>query len=134
VPDATFAAEIMGSGIAIDPPREVVEAVAPVSGTIIQLWPHAFIVATADEVGVLVHLGIDTVQLQGEGFTTHAAAGDQVTAGQKVITYDVPTVERLERNPIIPVIVVDSKAETLELIAAIDAEVTEGQDLITRIG
>ena len=134
VPDATFAAEIMGSGIAIDPPREVVEAVAPVSGTIIQLWPHAFIVATADEVGVLVHLGIDTVQLQGEGFTTHASAGDQVTAGQKVITYDVPTVERLERNPIIPVIVVDSKAETLELIAAIDAEVTEGQDLITRIG
>jgi len=133
VPDATFAAEIMGSGIAIDPPREVVEAVAPVSGTIIQLWPHAFIVATADEVGVLVHLGLDTVQLQGEGFTTHAAAGDQVVAGQKVITYDVPTVERLERNPIIPVIVVDSKAETLDLIAAVDAEVAAGQELITKI-
>ena len=71
---------------------------------------------------------------QGEGFTTHAGVGDQVAAGQKVITYDVPTVERLERNPIIPVIVLDSKAETLQVIAAIDAEVTAGQELITKLG
>ena len=54
--------------------------------------PHAYIVMTADNVGILVHLGIDTVQLKGAGFTSHATQGDEVTAGQVIITYDVPSV------------------------------------------
>ena len=74
-----------------------------------QLWPHAYVIMTADKVGVLVHLGLDTVQLKGEGFTTHASEGDKVEAGQTIITYDVPAVEAAGRNPVIPVVVMGKK-------------------------
>ena len=75
VPDATFAQGIVGHGAAIDPPHEVVDAVAPISGTVLQMLPHAYIIVSADNVGVLVHLGLDTVQLKGEGFTALVAEG-----------------------------------------------------------
>ena len=71
VPDPVFAQGMVGYGAAIDPPREVITAVAPVSGRLLKLMPHAFVVLTPDNVGVLVHLGLDTVALDGEGFTTH---------------------------------------------------------------
>ena len=93
VPDPVFSQGMVGYGAAIDPPRGVIDAVAPVSGKILKLLPHAYIVMTPDNVGILVHLGLDTVQLNGEGFTTHVNEGDNVTAGQVVITYDVPSVE-----------------------------------------
>ena len=124
VPDPTFAGGMVGAGIAIDPPRGIIDAVAPVSGKIVQLWPHAYVVMTADKVGVLVHLGIDTVQLKGEGFTVHAAKGDQVTQGQRIVTYDVPAVEATGRNPIVPVVVMDTKADALEIIASLENDVT----------
>lgn len=95
--------------MAIDPPRGVVDAVAPVGGTVPTLWPHAYVIVTPDNVGVLVHLGLDTVQLDGQGFTAHVAQGDTVEAGQTMITYDVPAVEATGRNPIIPVVVMDKK-------------------------
>ncbi|MET0863984.1 MAG: PTS transporter subunit EIIC, partial [Nakamurella sp.] len=80
VPDATFAQGIVGHGAAIDPPREVVDAVAPISGTVLQMLPHAYIIVNAENVGVLVHLGLDTVQMKGDGFTAHVAKGDHVEA------------------------------------------------------
>ncbi len=118
VPDQTFAQGLVGHGVAIDPPREVVEAVAPVSGKILQLWPHAYVIMTADKVGVLVHLGLDTVQLKGDGFTTHVAKGDQVEAGQTIVTFDVPAVEAGGRNPVIPVVVMDSKDADVSVTAS----------------
>lgn len=119
VPDPVFAQLMVGPGAAVDPPREVVEAVAPVTGTVFKLFPHAFIILTADGVAVLVHLGIDTVQLGGEGFTTHVAEGDAVTAGQLVTTYDVPSVEAAGRNPIVPVIALEKQAADLALGSAV---------------
>ena len=112
VPDATFAQGIVGHGAAIDPPREVVDAVAPISGKVLKMLPHAYIIMTADNVGVLVHLGLDTVQLKGEGFTVHVREGDQVEVGQPMITYDVPAVEAAGRNPIVPVVVMDKNRRT----------------------
>jgi sugar PTS system EIIA component len=109
VPDPVFSAGMVGYGAAVDPPRAVIEAVAPVSGKILKLLPHAYIVMTPDNVGVLVHLGIDTVRLNGEGFTTHVSQGDDVTAGQVIITYDVPSVEAKGLNPIVPVVVMDER-------------------------
>jgi PTS system glucose-specific IIA component len=109
VPDPVFSQGMVGYGAAIDPPRGVIEAVAPVSGRILKLLPHAYIVMTADNVGILVHLGLDTVGLNGEGFTAHAAQGDDVTAGQLIITYDVPSVEAKGLNPIIPIVVMDER-------------------------
>ena len=125
VPDPVFAQLMVGPGAAVDPPREVVEAVAPVSGTVFKLFPHAFIILTAGGVGVLVHLGIDTVQLGGEGFTTHVAEGDAVTAGQLVTTYDVAAVEAAGRNPIVPVIALEKQVADI----ALDDGVGSGADL-----
>jgi PTS system glucose-specific IIA component len=111
VPDPVFSQGMVGYGAAIDPPRGAIEAVAPVSGKLLKLMPHAYIVMTPDNVGVLVHLGLDTVQLKGEGFTAHVSQGDDVTAGQHIITYDVPSVEARGLNPIVPVVVMDEREQ-----------------------
>ena len=124
----------MGYGAAVDPPREVVEAVAPVSGKLLKLMPHAYIVITPDNVGVLVHLGLDTVALKGEGFTTHVSQGDEVTAGQLIITYDVPAIEAKGLNPIVPVVVMDERESgnvvPSEAVAA-GVDIASGADLFT---
>ena len=109
VPDPVFSQGMVGYGAAVDPVRGVVDAVAPVSGRVLKLLPHAYIVMTAENVGVLVHLGIDTVQLNGEGFTAHVSQGDVVTAGQLVISYDVSSVEAKGLNPVVPVVVMDER-------------------------
>jgi len=109
VPDPVFAQGMVGYGAAVDPPRRVVEAVAPVSGTILKLLPHAYVIMTADKVGVLVHQGLDTVGLGGQGFTAHVAQGDAVEAGQPIITYDVPAIVAAGLSPVVPVVVMDER-------------------------
>jgi PTS system N-acetylglucosamine-specific IIC component len=133
VPDPTFAQGLVGHGAAIDPPHEVVDAVAPISGTVLQMLPHAYIIVNSEGVGVLVHLGLDTVQLKGEGFTALVAKGDHVDAGQPVITYDVPAVVAAGRNPIIPVVVMDKKPEdiTLDDVIAAGGQVVAEQELFS---
>jgi sugar PTS system EIIA component len=126
VPDPVFCQGMVGHGAAIDPPRAVIDAVAPVGGKLLKLMPHAYIVMTPDNVGVLVHLGLDTVALKGEGFTAHVSQGDDVTAGQVIITYDVPSVQANGLNPIVPVVVMDER--TSENIIVSEA-VFEGADI-----
>jgi PTS system glucose-specific IIA component len=115
VPDPIFAQSMVGPGAAVDPPREVVEAVAPVSGKVLKVFPHAYVIVTAEGFGILVHLGIDTVQLEGKGFTVHVEQGADVTAGQRMVTYDVPAVEALGRNPIVPVVALEKPADAIVL-------------------
>jgi PTS system glucose-specific IIA component len=115
VPDPTFADGLVGPGAAIDPPQEIVDAVAPIGGTVLQMFPHAYVIVSADNIGVLVHLGLDTVQLGGEGFTAHVAKGDSVEAGQPIMTYDVPSVVASGRNPIVPVVIMEKQAEDVLL-------------------
>ena len=128
VPDPVFAQGMVGHGVAIDPPHAVVEALAPVSGTLLKLMPHAYIVLTPAKVGVLVHLGLDTVALNGEGFTTHATQGQQVTAGQLIITYDVPAVVAKGLNPVVPVVIMDER-EPGRIAQRADGEIASGAEL-----
>ena len=134
VPDPVFSQGMVGYGAAVDPPREVVDAVAPVSGRLLKLMPHAYIVMTSDNVGVLVHLGLDTVALKGEGFRTHATQGDEVSAGQLIITYDVPAIEAKGLNPIVPVVVMDERESDnvvpAEAVTA-SADIASGAELFT---
>lgn len=109
VPDPVFSQGMVGYGAAVDPLRQVVDAIAPVSGKIIKLLPHAYVIMTAEGVGVLVHLGLDTVGLNGAGFTTHVAQGDTVAAGQLVVTYDVPAIVAAGLSPVVPVVVMDER-------------------------
>lgn len=113
VPDPVFAQQIVGSGVAIDPERGPGTAVAPVAGRLLKLHPHAFVVLTAAGQGVLVHLGIDTVQLDGAGFELVAAEGDEVAVGDPVVRWDPAAVEVGGRSPIVPVVVMDTAPDTI---------------------
>lgn len=109
VPDPVFSGGMVGYGAAIDPPHQVIYAVAPVGGKILKMLPHAYVIMTPDNVGVLVHLGLDTVTLNGAGFTAQVAQGDTVEAGQPVIIYDVPSIVAAGLSPVVPVVVMDER-------------------------
>lgn len=116
VPDPVFAGAIVGPGIAVDPPREPVDVVSPVDGRIVKLHPHAFVVVAVQPeggAGVLVHLGIDTVKLKGEGFTLYVDEGAEVKAGQKIASWDPAAIEEGGRSPVCPVVAMDAKADAL---------------------
>ena len=121
VPDPVFSGGMVGPGAAVDPPRGPLQAVAPVDGRIVKLHPHAFVVVSPTGRGVLVHLGIDTVQLKGEGFRLLAAEGDEVAAGAPLVEWDTAEVEAGGRSPVSPVIALDAPPE------AIGDTVTSGQ-------
>lgn len=127
VEDETFASETVGRGLAIRPEDGVLEAVAPVSGRIVQLFPHAFAIMTDDRIGILVHLGIDTVKLHGQGFTLHAAKGDHVVQGQPIVTYNVPAVAAAGRPTTVPVVVMDSRRMEITM----SSEPTENASVTT---
>ena len=84
VPDPVFADQLVGPGIAIVPARDEGpgDVCAPVFGTVKTLHPHAFIIKLEAAPLVLVHIGIDTVSLQGRGFEALTEVGAQVEAGQ----------------------------------------------------
>jgi glucose-specific phosphotransferase system IIA component len=110
VPDPVFSAEMVGSGSAVEPAEESgpVQVVAPVAGNLMKVHPHAFVVLTADGVGVLVHLGIDTVRLHGEGFTVHRAEGEDVEPGTPVVTFSPSEIRGKGLSAVCPVVVLDS--------------------------
>lgn len=114
VPDPVFAGQLVGAGVAIDPARGrgALEVVSPIAGKIVKLHPHAFVVLGGG-VGVLVHLGIDTVKLAGEGFELLAAEGAQVEAGAPVVRFDPAEIEKTGYSVICPVVVMDSKPDTV---------------------
>jgi len=109
VPDPVFAAEMVGAGVAIEPSGGRADAVSPVAGTLLKLHPHAFVVLTPEGAGVLVHLGIDTVRLDGEGFELLVAEKDTVAAGQPVTRWDPAEVAARDLSPMVAVCVLDTR-------------------------
>ena len=128
VPDPVFSGFMVGPGTAIDPVREASEAVAPVDGVIVSLHPHAFVVVDSDGHGVLTHLGIDTVQLNGEGFELLVNKGDTVTRGQAVVRWDPTAVEAAGRSPICPVVALEATVGSLSDLRE-DGDVKAGDAL-----
>ncbi|MBA0051056.1 PTS glucose transporter subunit IIA [Streptomyces sp. AJS327] len=128
VPDPVFSGAMVGPGTAVDPVRERSDAVAPVDGVVVSLHAHAFVVVDADGHGVLTHLGIDTVQLNGEGFELLVTKGDTVTRGQPLVRWDPAAVEAAGKSPISPVVALEAAAEALTDIAE-DGDVRPGGTL-----
>lgn len=120
VPDPVFAASLVGAGAAVEPAADagLVDVVAPVAGRLLKVHPHAFIVLTPEGRGVLVHVGIDTVKLDGAPFTLHVAEGDEVGLGDRVVTVDVAAVRAAGMSPVSPVVVMDAAAETVPPVTA----------------
>ncbi|MEU6217901.1 PTS glucose transporter subunit IIA [Streptomyces sp. NPDC047022] len=128
VPDPVFSGAMVGPGMAIDPPREPLEAVSPVDGVIVSLHPHAFVVVDGDGHGVLTHLGIDTVQLNGEGFELLVNKGDTVARGQVIVRWNPAAVERAGKSAVCPVIALEASADSLTGLRE-DGEVKAGDQL-----
>lgn len=105
VPDPVFAQKVLGDGIAIIPNSN--EVVSPCSGTIAQIANtfHAVGIESDDGLEVLVHLGIDTVNLKGEGFTCCVKVGQHVKAGDKLMEMDIELIKSKNLNPISPCII-----------------------------
>lgn len=116
VPDPVFSNSLVGPGVAIDPPCDTeVTVVAPVTGKVAKVHPHAFVLLSETGVGILVHLGLDTVGLAGEGFTVHVSDGEMVSQGDKMITFSPSAISEKGLNPIIPVVVMETAAEKLQI-------------------
>ncbi|MCF3132779.1 PTS sugar transporter subunit IIA [Streptomyces olivochromogenes] len=128
VPDPVFSGAMVGPGTAIDPVREPAEAVSPVDGVIVSLHPHAFVVVDDEGHGVLTHLGIDTVQLNGEGFELLVNKGDTVTRGQSIVRWNPAAVEETGKSPICPIVALEATAESLSELRD-DGDVKPGDSL-----
>ena len=104
VPDEVFAQKMAGDGVAIDPSGML--AVAPIAGTLVKLFPggHAFGIATNEGIELIVHIGLDTVELNGAGFENIAIEGQTVQAGTPIVRFDRATIERTGRAVISPVV------------------------------
>lgn len=111
VPDPVFAQEMVGPGVAVDPLRSSVQqVVAPADGVVAALHPHAFALQLADGRGVLVHLGIDTVRLAGLGFDLRVVAGQQVHAGEVLLTWSPVDVAASGLSVVCPVVALQASA------------------------
>lgn len=128
VPDPVFAKGLVGPGSAIQPLPGRQTAVAPVSGTLTKLHPHAFLILHETGNGVLVHLGIDTVHMQGEGFDVLATEGEHVEAGDEIVSWDPDGVERSGRSPVCAVVVLDCDPAHV-LSKSADVDVVRGDPL-----
>lgn len=116
VPDPVFAGKMVGDGFAIEPTNGKV--CAPAAGKIVQMFPthHAFGILTDEGVEILVHVGIDTVQLRGEGFTPHKQVGDSVAMGELILEVDLAVLSEAGKSSVTPVIITNMDlVETLEL-------------------
>ena len=130
VPDPVFGGELVGPGLAIDPARDgAVDVIAPIDGTIVKLHAHAFVITADADHSALVHLGLDTVQLGGAGFTLHAHEGDVVKAGDVVVSWDPAAVEAGGRSPMCPVVALDAKREALTELVAAGTDIRSGAAL-----
>ena len=132
VPDPVFAAQMVGSGAAVEPPAGVAfDVVSPVAGKVVKMLPHAFVVVEASGRGVLTHVGIDTVKLKGEGFTVLVAQGDQVEAGGAVMRVDPTAALAAGYSMVSPVVVLDTKPDTATLV---DAGTVAAGELLFMLG
>ncbi|MFD9307572.1 PTS glucose transporter subunit IIA [Streptomyces sp. NPDC060048] len=113
VPDPVFSGAMVGPGTAIKPVQEPSEAVAPVDGVVVSLHPHAYVVVDDEGHGVLTHLGIDTVQLNGEGFELLVNKGDTVSRGQAVIRWNPVAVEAAGKSSVCPIVALEASADSL---------------------
>ena len=108
IPDPIFAGGILGDGVGIDP--EVGEVCAPFDGTIASTTDtlHAIGLTGPGGVEMLIHVGIDTVNMKGEGFQLLVKMGDTVKAGQKLLTFDINKIREAGYSPVTAVLVANS--------------------------
>jgi glucose-specific phosphotransferase system IIA component len=107
LPDPVFASEMVGPGVAIAPEPGEGTVVSPIGGKVVKVHPHAFVVLGSDGVGILVHLGINTVRLEGKGFEVLATQGSTVEAGAPMVSWDPATIHGPDLSTEVIVVAMD---------------------------
>ncbi|MBS1960040.1 MAG: PTS transporter subunit EIIC [Bdellovibrionales bacterium] len=128
IPDQTFAQEMMGKTIAILPTSNVVTA--PFDGEVATLFHthHALGLVSKEGLEVLIHIGIDTVKMNGEGFKAFIKQGDKVTKGQKLIEFDRSLIEKKAKSLVTPIVITNAdQFPKLQLVAG--SNITTGDNL-----
>lgn len=127
VPDAIFSQKMMGDGIAIEPTGSLL--MAPCDGRIafISETKHALAIITGG-VEVLMHIGIDTVELDGQAFDVHVKINDEVKKGDKLITFDHEVITKSGKLLITPVVVIN-----MDKVKKLDKYMNDSSDKILTI-
>ena len=112
-PDAVFAGRMLGDGLAIDPTGSTLYA--PCDGELVAIPAsrHAITLRTPEGAEVLLHVGIDTVALGGEGFELHVQQGQRVRAGDRLLSFDIDLLARRAKSVLTPVIVLEGGGFTV---------------------
>lgn len=131
VPDPTFSEEILGKGVAVEPSDG--KFYAPADGTVNTLFPtlHAIGITTAGGAEILIHVGLDTVNLKGEHFTAHVEQGKSVAKGDLLLEADLKAIADAGYNTITPILICNS-GDFKEVTPCEEREVAPG-DCILKI-
>jgi len=129
IKDEAFSQELLGKGVAIEP--TVGKVVAPADGVLTTLFPtkHAVGITTNTGVEVLIHVGMDTVNLNGEHFTAKAAQGEHVKQGQVLVEFDIKAITKKGYEVITPVVITNT-ADYAEIIKTSAKSVTPADSLL----
>lgn len=121
----------MGDGIAIDPVSNVL--LAPCAGKVIQLHPahHAISIESSNGSQILLHIGLDTVQMKGEGFQPKVKVGDEVKSGQPLISFDADLVAKKARSLISIMVITEAPAH--QLLTGPKTKAVAGQDVLLEL-
>lgn len=120
VKDNMFSDKLMGDGVAIEPETSVI--LAPCDGKIL-LVPktlHAVAIEASNGAEILVHIGIDTVELKGQGFTSHVNAGDMVKRGDKLISFDREYIWKEGKPLTTPIVITNADEKGIEIRKVIE--------------
>jgi len=130
VKDEAFSKGILGKGIAIEPTEGKV--VSPVDGVVTTLFPtgHAIGITSNNGVEILIHVGMDTVQLEGKYFSPKIKQGDTVKSGEELLEFDIKAIEREGYSIVTPVIITNSN-DYLDVIETGKDNVNYKEDLLT---
>lgn len=132
VPDEVFAAKTVGDGVAIRPTDN--KLLAPVNGVVKQLFPtkHALGIETENGLELLIHIGINTVELDGEGFEKLIDQGDEINVGDELIKFDLDYISENATSLVTPIVITNKDdIEGLEITEA--KEVTAGEDKLLTV-
>lgn len=132
VPDPVFAGRMMGDGVAIDPTEGVV--VSPVDGEIVQLFhtKHAIGIKAKNGTEILIHVGLETVKMEGEGFEAHVSEGKAVKAGDKLISFDLELIREKAKSTITPIVITNTDAaESIKTTVGVAA--TKGSTEVMKV-
>ena len=129
VKDEVFSSGAMGEGVAIEPSQGVLHA--PANGRVVMAFPtgHAIGMKTKDGAEILMHIGMDTVNLQGKGFETLVDKGDEVKAGDELVKFDIDEIHSAGYIVTTPIVVTNSK-DYEKVSVVCQGEVKVGQEIL----